>query len=132
MDAMAIGDIPGTNASEEAVNARLVMNSDQIADAVIALLRLLELTGAAVAKEDDKTVRVRGGPRRKPTPAGALIRDAINLYAELRDQYPESGPPPGFGGPMVRFIRSLGALAAIDLTDAQIGEIWRVRETNPK
>jgi hypothetical protein len=67
----------------------------------------------------------RGGSRARPRRQGRLIRHAIAAYAAIRKNYPRSGPKPGFGGPMVRFIRAVADLCGAKVNDAAIREVWR-------
>jgi hypothetical protein len=54
------------------------------------------------------TAHVEDAPK-KPKGKGAkgeLIDELIEIYDELRRRFPDSGPKPGFGGPLIRFIRA--------------------------
>jgi hypothetical protein len=73
------------------------------------LIFLSDLVAAASRLADDlqrNAPRGRGGARRQIDARGSLIICIIETYAEVRKRCPESGPKPGFGGPMVKFIRS--------------------------
>jgi hypothetical protein len=51
--------------------------------------------------------RTHGGPRREGhTPATGLVDRLIEIYVNLRTQFPESGPPPAFGKPLLQFVRA--------------------------
>jgi hypothetical protein len=55
-----------------------------------------------------------GGNRKQGPPASAeLIQTLFATYAALRERFPESGPPPGFGKALERFVRA-GLQFAVD------------------
>jgi hypothetical protein len=48
-----------------------------------------------------------GGCRREGhNPATGLVEQLIEIYGAMRARYPESGPSPVFGKPLVRFVRA--------------------------
>jgi len=49
-----------------------------------------------------------GGNRKRglSNPASNLIERLIDIYAELREMYPGSGPPPAVGKPLIQFVRA--------------------------
>jgi hypothetical protein len=112
----------------DSVNAELAVASNRMAEAAISLLCLR--SQARLAEHNIKTREGWGGSRNRPTPKGALMRDAITIYARLRKQYPDSGNKPGYGEPMLKFIRAVAALACASVTDDEIEEVWRVRHSN--
>jgi hypothetical protein len=59
------------------------------------------------------TAHVELGPK-KPKGRGAkgeLIYEIIEIYGELRRRFPNSGPKPGFGGPLKTFVRASSQFA---------------------
>jgi hypothetical protein len=56
--------------------------------------------------------RGRGGKGREgPTPEVTLLHALFETYTALRHQYPNSGPGPAFGAPLIAFVRAGLALA---------------------
>jgi hypothetical protein len=111
------------------VNAELATASDRTAEAARLLLWL-----RSQAELAERRVRQRegwGGSRNRPTPKGALIRDAITIYAHMRKHYPDSGNTLGYGK-LRKFIRAVAALASVTLADREIEEVWRVRDSSQK
>ena len=48
-----------------------------------------------------------GGRRREgPDPAKGLVERLIEIYEDMRARYPESGPAPAFGAPLIQFVRA--------------------------
>jgi hypothetical protein len=80
-----------------------------------------------------------GGKRRdRQSAEGELIYKILDIYAEVRERHPDSGPKPGFGGPLLRFVRA--CLRVIDLslekrmTGTKIGghfTRWRAERGQP-
>jgi hypothetical protein len=122
---LATAGISHSDGDEDRVNAELAAASNQTAEAVMSLLWLR--SQAQLAQQSVRLREGRGGTRKRPTPKGALIRDAITIYSHMRKQHLTSGNKPGFGGPMLRFVRAVADLASVVLTDSQIEEVWRVR-----
>jgi hypothetical protein len=114
------------------VNAELAEAHAEIADSIIALRKLhkraKEAAEAAAAQVDHK----RGGTRHHPGAEGQLIRDAIAIYRHMRGQHPVSGNEPGIGEPMLKFVRTVGALFGVEITNDAIEEAWRTRDSNSK
>jgi hypothetical protein len=71
------------------------------------LTDLAEAGAQADAEFDTRLPRTHGGPRREGhTPASGLIDRLIELYVDLRTRFPESGPQPAFGNPLLQFVRA--------------------------
>jgi hypothetical protein len=113
---------------EDEVNAELAATYNRVEEAVISLYWLH--SQAELAQQRLPVQKGRGGSRNRATPKGTLIRNAIDIYSHLRKQYPGSGGKPGFGGPMLRFIRTVAELAFLSLSDRAIKEVWRVRDSS--
>jgi hypothetical protein len=61
---------------------------------------------------------------------GRLLRVAIQIYGHFRTSFPESGPPPRFGGSMIRFIGfCLTFCGAAGQPEATIKEVWNSRRS---
>jgi hypothetical protein len=107
-------------------------------DCIFDLLWLQRQAETAAGEVSKRISAGRGGARARPTREGKLIRETIGVYVAMRRQYPKSGPMPGYGGPLLRFIHAVADLcwthADADLwrtkiTDAQIRDVW---ESNRK
>ena len=61
-----------------------------------------------------------------------LIRSAIAIYEKFRSDYPNSGNKPGYGGPMQRFVHAIAELFGAHVTDADIRDQWRARNSKSK
>jgi antitoxin HicB len=71
------------------------------------LVDLAEAGAQADAAFDTRLPRTRGGSRREGrTPASGLVDRLIEVYVDLRTRFPESGPPPAFGNPLLQFVRA--------------------------
>ena len=74
----------------------------------------------------------RGGSRRKGqiTAEVQLIRAVIESYAELRNRFPNSGPPPAFDGQLRKFVRSVLTLvvSASPFVDPNLPEPNRITD----
>jgi hypothetical protein len=85
------------------------------------MLRILWAIGKAAGRqadmaENNSPARDHGGPRRDlPAPITDLVHNLLDCYVSIRKRYPQSGPGPGFGGPLIRFIR-----ACLDVIDQDI------------
>jgi hypothetical protein len=123
---LAAAGINDRDGDADRVNVELAAASNRTAEVVISLLWLR--SQAEAAARDIRTRNGHGGPRRRPTAKGALIRGAISIYTHVRKQYPNSGNKPGYGEPMLGFIRAVVALAGESVTDHEIKEVWRVRD----
>ena len=119
---LASADNDYRNVDVDRVNAELAVASKRTAEVVTSLLWLR--SQAQLAAQRVQPQKGRGGVRNRPTPQGALLRDCIFIYAHMRDQYPQSGRKPGYGGPMLRFVRAVAALADESVTDNAIKEVW--------
>jgi hypothetical protein len=72
----------------------------------------------------------RGGDRHRLSAKGQLIDTVVAIYSHMREQHPDSGKPPALGGPMQRFICSVGELVGvvIDKSDPSIKHAWEKRK----
>jgi hypothetical protein len=71
------------------------------------LADLAEVGAQAEAVFPARFSKKHGGPRREGlTPATGLVEHLIEIYGVMRAQYPENGPPPGFGKRLVKFVRA--------------------------
>ena len=109
----------------------------------ITLMQLLSDSAEAAARTARKLAPQapmgRGGKRREGQSAeGELIHKILDIYAEVRERHPNSGPKPGYGGPLLRFVRA--CLRVFDLgmekrmTDTMIrGHFtrWRAERGQP-
>jgi hypothetical protein len=111
---------------EAAINAELSKATDCVNDAVLALLDLYERAQKAALTATTRITAGRGGSRHRPNAKGQLIRDALEIYAHTRRQYPESGKKPGIGGPMLRFIHAIADLFGARVRDSDVSDVWRV------
>lgn len=72
-----------------------------------------------------------GGKRREGhDPATGLVERLIEIYGNIRAQYPESGPAPAYGAPLRQFVRA-GLAFAVSLPPGSIdsnGRRWQVVE----
>jgi hypothetical protein len=109
-------------------------NFSRLNNFIFDLLWLQRQAESGAGEVSKRTLHGRGGARARPTPEGKLIREAIAVYVTMRRRYPESGPKPGYGGPLCRFIHAVADLcwthAVADLwrtkiTDAQIRDGWK-------
>ena len=123
---LATAGVVTVGRDEMAVNAELRKANERIADAVRALMDLRERAKTAARAASKRTVPGRGGSRHRPGAKGQLIKNAIAIYSHMRVQHPESGKRPGFGGPMLRFVRAVGKLCGDCMRDTDIREVWRV------
>jgi hypothetical protein len=117
---------------EYAVNMKLEIASDRFDATVMVLKDLCECVATAIQEANKRVLPGRGGDRARPTPKGRLISDAIAIYSHIRDQYPQSGSRPGYGGPMVQFIQAVGRLYGVSVRDSAIREVWRTRKSKQK
>lgn len=84
-------------------------------DRLKELLVLLSDLAAITAHVEDAPKKPKGKGAK-----GELIYELIEIYAELRRLFPDSGPKPGFGGPLNRFIRAClqFAITRVVVTDS--------------
>jgi hypothetical protein len=114
------------------LNGDLDAADSRLTNFILELLRFQELAKAAFADSSKHTSPGHGGPRARPRPHGAMIRDAIEVYVYMRKRYPNSGSEPGCGGPMLKFIHAVAALVDATVTDPTIYEVWRSRKSKSK
>jgi hypothetical protein len=114
------------------VNSELRKAGDDIASCIIALLSLHERAKTAAQVVTTRVAPGLGGSRNRPSETGQLARDLIAIYAYMRAQHPDSGNKPGLGGPIRKFVQAVAALFDVSISDCQINEAWRHRESNPK
>lgn len=107
------------------IRAELKENSDRCDKALIGVWWIHE-RAEALARSTCRAGRknTHGGARRSPDQMGQLVRDALVIYAAGRKRNPDSGNRPGFGGPMLRFVKSVAELFDSNVTDAQIKSVW--------
>jgi hypothetical protein len=111
------------------VNIELGLSNRLITDAIRGLDEIhtsAKLAGQLASKEISVG---RGGKRRRPDAKGLLTRDAIIIYSHMRTLWPDSGNPPGFGGPMVRFAQGVGHLFSESVSVSNIRDAWRARKS---
>ena len=67
--------------------------------------------------------RAHGGERRQGhEPATGLVHRLIEVYEDMRSRFPDSGPRPAFGDPLLRFVRAGLAFAVSTRTIYVDGE----------
>jgi hypothetical protein len=84
---------------------------------LILLSDLTEASRRAGKRYCAATCRGRGGARREPQALAGLVFDILDIYADVRKRCPKSGPQPGYGGPLVRFVRACLKAIAPDLAE---------------
>jgi hypothetical protein len=114
------------------VNAALAAANDPVAGAVIGVLDLYRRAKTARQAATKRIAPGYGGHRHRPNPKGQLIRDAIAVYEHLRNQYPNSGNKPGYGGPLLRFIHAVADLYGTGVRDAHVRDALRTRKSKRK
>jgi hypothetical protein len=83
------------------------------------LLDLAEVGTQAEAIFQSRFPKKHGGNRREGhNPATGLVEQLIEIYEAMRAQYPESGPRPVFGKPLIKFVRAGLAFAV------STGTVW--------
>jgi hypothetical protein len=100
----------------------------EVTDLIIALRKLHQRAKLAAKAAGTQVDRRRGGARHHPGPKGQLIRDAIVIYQSMKGQHPESGNKPG----MRKFVRAVGDLFGVEISDDAIEDARRPRESNSK
>jgi hypothetical protein len=123
-------DFKGRDAST--VNTELAEAHGEVTNSIIALRKLHERAKLAAEAAATKVDPRRGGSRHPPGAKGQLIRNAIVIYRHMRGHYPESGNKPGIGEPMLKFVRAVGELFGVGISNGAIEEAWRPRESNSK
>jgi hypothetical protein len=116
-------------ADKDQIGAQLANAGNCVALAIIGLQFLHRQAKAAAIAARNRVSPGRGGSRNRPASRGQLARDAITIYAQMRQSFPASGPKPGFGRPMVRFVVAVSALFGTSLSDSEIQGAWRVRKS---
>jgi hypothetical protein len=127
--------IAGTDTKDKdsvAVNAELAAVNDQVANSVIGVLDLYRRAKSARQATTKHIAPGHGGHRHRPNPRGQLIRDAIAIYEHIRNQHPDSGNKPGYGGPLLRFIYAVADLYGTGVRDADVRDAWRTRKSKRK
>jgi hypothetical protein len=114
------------------VNAELAEAHVEVDDSITAVRKLHERSKAAASTAALQVDRKRGGTRHPPSAKGRLVRHAIEIYHHLKREHPDSGNQPGFGGPMQRFVHSVGALFGVEITGSAVEQVWRSRISNTK
>jgi len=120
------------NRDRDSINAELRKGHEEVTDSILAVLRLHGQATAAARMASSRISPGHGGDRRKPTAKGHLIRNAITIYGHMRGQYPDSGNKPAFGEPMRKFVRAVGTLFGVQITDDAIKEVWQRLNSKPK
>lgn len=115
-----------------ATNEHLGRRSARLDALIFELLWLQQRVQIAVNEVNKRMEHGRGGARRTRTATGLLIQESIAIYAATREQYPRSGNEPGFGAPMLRFIKAVAALVDARADDTAIHEVWRSRKSKRK
>jgi hypothetical protein len=72
-----------------------------------------------------------GGRRREsPNPATGLVERLIEIYEDMRARYPESGPAPAYGTPLIEFVRAGLAFAVSPPPESidSAGRCWQLTE----
>jgi hypothetical protein len=116
----------------DSINSELRKAGDDVANCIIALLSLHERAKAAAQLVATSVAPGTGGPRHHPGKTGQLTSDLIAIYEYMRAQHPDSGNKPGLGGPIRTFVQAVSALLEVPISDSQINEAWRRRESNSK
>ena len=132
MMSLVTANISTSGKDTSAVNAELSAAADRVADAVIALLDLYEHANAAAQQATRRIAPGRGGARHRPHAKGRLISDAIRIYDHMRKRHPVSGNKAALGGPMVKFVQAVAALYGAQVSEVDIGAVWRTRKSNDK
>jgi hypothetical protein len=122
----------GIDKKTDDVNAKLGENVETLARSIIGLLELHRRARLAAEEAARRTTSKRGGARHGPQLEGLLIRHTIAIYADLRSQYPGSGPEPGFGGPLLRFVRAVGSMCNVELRDSAVRDGLRYWKSKAK
>jgi hypothetical protein len=127
---LATASINHRGREKHEVDAELTTEFNRVRDAAISLFWLH--SQAELALQRLSVQMGRGGSRNRATPKGSLIRETLNIYSHMRKRFPGSGSKPGFGEPMLRFIRAVADLASLTLSNREIEQVWRVRDSSRK
>lgn len=129
------GDCALVNRWESLIRQQTKENSDRARKALAGVCWLYQKAKSAADSNDPQNAgadsnsvsgRARGGARNSPNQKGQAIRDAFALYRHMRSRYPESGRPPALGPPLRRFVRAVGTLLQIEISEKEIDEAWRL------
>ncbi len=114
------------NESELAlIRAELQENTGHCDNAIVHLCWIYLRAKAVAAFDQPSKPSSRGGKRNEPTQKGQVIRDALKIYAQMREQYPNSGSMPALGPQMREFVRLVGLLFDVEIDDREIDEVSR-------
>lgn len=135
---LAIPEVGGRDRDKESdlaqIRAEMKQNADHCDNAIVSLCWIYERAKAVADLGEPKASADhegtfeptrRGGARNPPTQKGQVIRDALAMYSDMRERYPDSGNRPGLGPPMRNFVRSVASLFGAEITDTDIDEAWR-------
>jgi hypothetical protein len=71
------------------------------------LVDLVKVGEQAEAIVPARFPKKHGGRRRDgPDPKSGLVERLIEIYENMRTRYPDSGPAPAFGAPIIKFVRA--------------------------
>jgi hypothetical protein len=129
---LATAGIQTVGRTEQAINSDLRIGGDRVINIVRTLEDLFDRTRKAGKIATARMKSGHGGARRRPSGRGQLIAAAIEIYSDMRSQYPESGRQPGFGGPLVKFVQVVGRLCGVSFRDSEIKDVWRGRKSKQK
>jgi hypothetical protein len=113
--------------------------SEEIIQRKAEFREVLELLAHQLDDWPRQPVAQHGGDRRSVTSTPtALTRNLIEIYVACRTRWPDSGPKPAFGGPLMRFLRASIAVAGLKISDNTIKDAYfgmkknKVLLSNPK
>jgi hypothetical protein len=121
-----------TNRDPDGINAELRKGHKEVTDSILAVLRLHGRATAAVRIASLRIRPERGGDRRRPTRKGQLIRDAIAIHKHMRGKYPDSENKHALGGSRQEFVRAVGTLFGVQITNGDIKDGARKRKSMPQ
>jgi hypothetical protein len=115
--------------------AKATVGADERLITLLLLLSDLAEAAEQCALETGRQyVHSRGGNRRKNlvTAEVELIQAIIAAYAELRNRFPHSGPPPTFDKPLKKFVRSAlkFVVSASRFVDTHLPEPSRITDAS--
>jgi len=119
------------SADHEGVHRAVSEANERVAQVIFGLLWLHNRAKSAL-QSSSRGAKKHGGVRRGQTQTGFMILNAIGIYAHMRENYPNSGNPPAFGGPMCSFVRATANLFGDKVSDDQIKEGLRRWKTNQR
>jgi hypothetical protein len=114
------------------MNRELKLGNDCVTSTVSALKEIRDRAEKAVQLASTHMRSGRGGTRHRPSAESQLIKDAITIYSQMGVEYQKSGGSPGFGGPLVRFVQTVGKLCGVSVRESKIKDVWRSRKSKHK